>query len=145
MHAKSLQSCLTLCDPINCSPPSSSVLSRPSPGKNTRVGCHSLLPGDLPDPGIEPNSLMSPSLASGFFSTRCFQIGEMMKEDAPVLVVQVSKVTRDSASGRGSAGPHRVCESLKPSPLLLRGCHLVNPTHPLSHLPCTQPHLDNSA
>ena len=27
-----------------------------SPGKNTRVGCHSLLQGDLPDPGIEPRS-----------------------------------------------------------------------------------------
>ena len=116
-----------------------------SPGKNTRVGCHSLLPGDLPNPGIEPNSLVSPSLAGGFFSTRCFQIGEMMKEAAPVLAVQVSKMTRDSASGQSSAGPHRVCESLKLSPLLLRGSHLVNPTHPLSHLPCTQPHLHNSA
>ena len=26
-------------------------------------------PGDLPDPGIEPVSLMSPSLADGFFTT----------------------------------------------------------------------------
>ena len=26
-------------------------------------------PGDLPDPGIEPVSLMSPALASGFFTT----------------------------------------------------------------------------
>ena len=26
-------------------------------------------PGDLPDPGIEPASLMSPALASGFFTT----------------------------------------------------------------------------
>ena len=26
-------------------------------------------PGDLPDPGIEPKSLMSPSLAGGFFTT----------------------------------------------------------------------------
>ena len=26
-------------------------------------------PGDLPDPGIEPVSLMSPALASGFFIT----------------------------------------------------------------------------
>jgi len=37
--AKSLQSCLTLCDPIDGSPPGS---PRPwdSPGKNTGVGCH---------------------------------------------------------------------------------------------------------
>ena len=26
-------------------------------------------PGDLPDPGIEPASLMSPALACGFFTT----------------------------------------------------------------------------
>ena len=26
-------------------------------------------PGDLPDPGIEPTSLMSPALAGGFFTT----------------------------------------------------------------------------
>ena len=40
--AKSLQSCPTLCDPIDGSSPSS---PRPwdSPGKNTGVGCHFLL------------------------------------------------------------------------------------------------------
>ena len=27
------------------------------------------LPGDLPDPEIEPESLMSPALAGGFFTT----------------------------------------------------------------------------
>ena len=27
-----------------------------SPGRNTGVACHSLLQGDLPDPGIEPRS-----------------------------------------------------------------------------------------
>ena len=39
--AKLLQSCPTLCDPIDGSPP----VSRPwdSPGKNTGVGCHCLL------------------------------------------------------------------------------------------------------
>ena len=44
MHAKSPQSCPTLRDPVDCSPPGSSVHGD-SPGKNTRVGCHSLLPG----------------------------------------------------------------------------------------------------
>ena len=38
------QSCLTLYDPMACSPPGSSVYGD-SPGKNTRVGCHSLLQG----------------------------------------------------------------------------------------------------
>ena len=51
--AKSLQSCLTLCDPIDGSPPGSppahhatlSTTLRPwdSPSKNTGVGCHFLL------------------------------------------------------------------------------------------------------
>ena len=40
--AKSLQSCLTLCDPIDGSPPGSAVPGI-SPGKNTGVGCHFLL------------------------------------------------------------------------------------------------------
>ena len=39
--AKSLQSCLTLCDPIDGSPPGSPSLG--SPSKNTGVGCHFLL------------------------------------------------------------------------------------------------------
>ena len=32
-------------------------------------GCHFLLQGDLPNPGIEPTSLASPALAGGFFKT----------------------------------------------------------------------------
>ena len=39
---KSLQSCPTLCDPIDGSPPGS-PRPRDSPGKNTGVGCHFLL------------------------------------------------------------------------------------------------------
>ena len=37
-----LQSCLTLCDPIDGSPPGSNC-PQDSPGKNTGVGCHFLL------------------------------------------------------------------------------------------------------
>ena len=40
--AKSLQSCPTLCDPTDSSPPGSPRL-QDSPGKNTGVGCHFLL------------------------------------------------------------------------------------------------------
>ena len=42
MHAKLLQSCLTLCNPIDYGPPGSSVYGY-SPGKITGVGCHALL------------------------------------------------------------------------------------------------------
>ena len=42
VHARSLQVCLTLCDPMDCSPPGSSVHGD-SLVKNTGVGCHALL------------------------------------------------------------------------------------------------------
>ena len=66
--AKSLQSCPTLCDPMDCSLPSSSV-HRDSPDKNTGVACHALLQGDLPDPGFEPMSPVAPVLQVDFFTT----------------------------------------------------------------------------
>ena len=68
MSAQLLQSCPTLCDPMDCSPPGSSVHGD-SPGKNTGMGCHALLRGNLCNPGIEPVSLMSPVMASKFFTT----------------------------------------------------------------------------
>ena len=67
MCAKLLQSCPTLCDPMDCSPPGSSI--------------HVLLqarywsglpfpsPGDLLDPGIEPASPVAPASQSGRFLT----------------------------------------------------------------------------
>ena len=61
------QLCLTLCDLMDWSPPGSS-LHGDSPGKDTGVGSRSLLQGDLPDPGIEPASLMSPALGNVFFT-----------------------------------------------------------------------------
>ena len=53
MYAKSLQSCPTLCDPMDCSPPGFSV---------HEILQERILEWDLPDPGIEPTS-------DGFFTT----------------------------------------------------------------------------
>ena len=50
------QSRLSLCDPNGLHPTPGSSIHGNSPGKNTEVGCHVLLPGDLPNPGIEPRS-----------------------------------------------------------------------------------------
>ena len=50
-----LQSCPTLCDPMDCSPPGFSVPGD-FPGMNTGVGCHAVLQGIVPTPGIEPRS-----------------------------------------------------------------------------------------
>ena len=47
------QSCLTLCNPMDCSLPGSS-LQRASPGKNTGVGCQALLQGIFPNQGSNP-------------------------------------------------------------------------------------------
>ena len=67
MCVELLPFCLTLCDPMNYSPFGPSV---------HRILQAKVLewvaippPGDLPDPGIEPESLMSPALACSFFTT----------------------------------------------------------------------------
>ena len=48
--------CPTLCDPMGCSPPGSSV-HVDSPGKNTGAGCHVLLQGIFPTQGLNPGLL----------------------------------------------------------------------------------------
>ena len=62
-----LLSCLTLCNPMDYSPLGSSVHGILQARILEWVPFPS--PGDLPDPGIEPSSLMSPALAGRFFST----------------------------------------------------------------------------
>ena len=60
-----LQSARILCNPLDHSPPGSSVHGD-SPGKNTGVGCHALLQANLPNPRIEPRS---PTLQGDSLST----------------------------------------------------------------------------
>ena len=50
------QSCPTLCDAMDCSPPGSSAHGD-SPGKNSGVGCHFLLQGIFPIQGSNPGLL----------------------------------------------------------------------------------------
>ena len=52
--AQSLQSCPTLCDTMDCSPPGSSVHGILQARILERVTC--CPPGDLPDPGVKPTS-----------------------------------------------------------------------------------------
>ena len=63
---KSLQ-CPTLCTPMDCSPPGSSVMGILQARILEWVACPP--PRDLL-PGMEPASLMSPALAGRFFTTR---------------------------------------------------------------------------
>ena len=64
---KSLQSCPTLCDPMDCSLPCSSVYGILQPG--IRSGLPFPPPGDLPAPGIELVFLWSSAMAGEFIST----------------------------------------------------------------------------
>ena len=50
------QLCPTLCDPMDCSPPGSSVRGD-SPGKNIGVGCLALLQGIFPTQGLNAGLL----------------------------------------------------------------------------------------
>ena len=81
VSAKSLQSRPTLCHPMGCSPPGSSVHGILQSG----LPCPP--PGDLPNPGIEPASLMSPALAGVFFTTS-------VTWEAPVRCVYVCLVSQ---------------------------------------------------
>ena len=65
MHAKSRQSCLTLCNPMDCSLPGSSVHEI----FQARILAWLPFPttGDLLDPGIETVPLASPALAGGLY------------------------------------------------------------------------------
>ena len=58
------QSCPTVCDPMDCSPPGSSIHGI----LQARIleGLPFPSPGNLPVPGIKP---ISPALAGGFFTT----------------------------------------------------------------------------
>ena len=61
--------CSTLCDPVACQAPLCMGFSR----QEYWSGLPYPHPKDLPDPGIEPMSLMSPALAGRFFTTSATQ------------------------------------------------------------------------
>ena len=73
---KSLQSCLTLCVPMDCIARQTHLSMgffrqeywRPLPCPSSE---------DLADPGIKPRSLMSPPLAGGFFTTSTTRMVEI--------------------------------------------------------------------
>ena len=66
VHAKSLHSCPTLCHPKDLA--HQAALSMGFSRQEYWSGLPCSPPGDLPNPGIEPMSLMSPELAGGLFT-----------------------------------------------------------------------------
>ena len=81
-------------------------LSWDFPGKNTGVGCHCLLQGSSPFPGIELTSLASPALAGGFFTTSATWIGE--GNGNPLQCSCLEKPRDGEPGGLPSMGWHRV-------------------------------------
>ena len=78
------------------------------PGKNTGVGCLCPPPKDLLDPGVEPMSLVSPTLAGGLFTTG----GSEVKASA----CNVGDLGSIPGSGRSPGEGHR-----QPTPVFLPG------------------------
>jgi len=69
VHAKWLQSWLTLCNPLDYSPPGASVHGISQARILEWVAISSSRGSS--DPEIELTSVMSPALAGGFFTSKC--------------------------------------------------------------------------
>ena len=82
-------SCIWLCNPIDCSPPGSTVHGILQAKYWSRLPCPS--PGGLPNPGIEPVSLMSLALAGGLFTTSTTWEAQRM-----ILIVELASGTDTS-------------------------------------------------
>ena len=95
------QSCPTLCDPMDCSLPGSSVHGD-SLGKNTGVGCHALLQGIFPTQGSNL------CLAFNAAHSHDWQVGLALGTEASVLFhMNLSSVLLDRPFNRLSVS-HRV-------------------------------------
>ena len=95
--AKLLQSCLTLCDPMDHSPPDLSMgFSR----QKYWSGLPFSPPEDLPNPGIRPASLKSPALAGRFFTTSATWEAQRKKK----MRVKKGKHYRQSVTAQGRSG-----------------------------------------
>ena len=70
-HAYCHFSPVPLCDPLDCGPSGSSAHGILQARILDSVAIP--LPGDLPDPGLQPAALTSPALAGGFFPTSATQ------------------------------------------------------------------------
>ena len=68
MHAQLFPLCLTLCDPMTAA--HQVPLSMRFSAQEYWSGLPCPPPEDLPDPGIEPTSLLSPGLAGEHLTTR---------------------------------------------------------------------------
>ena len=83
VHDKSFKLCQTLCDPVDCSLPGSAVHGILQARIWSGLLCLPL--GDLPNPGVEPTSLLSPALAGGFFTPSTTWVASL--EHKPIQMI----------------------------------------------------------
>ena len=97
------QSCLTLCEPMDYSPPAPQApLSKELSRQEYWGGLPFPDPGNLPDPGTKPTSLLSPALVGRFFTTsatweakvfiNCFKLGWWVDRDLRTFSLGVSTI-----------------------------------------------------
>ena len=104
------QSCPALCDPMDCSPPVSSVRGFSRQEYWSGLPCPP--PGGLPAPGIELACLESPELAGGFFTCWVRSLGWEDKEMATHSGTPAWKTPWTEKSGRlQSVGSQRAGHS----------------------------------
>ena len=78
------QSCPTLCDSMDCSPPGSSIHGD-SPGKNTGVGCHVLLQGIFPTQGSNPSLLHCRWFFTIWATREAYQPGRLSSKNPQIV------------------------------------------------------------
>ena len=105
------ESCPTLCNPMDCSSPGSSVHGD-SPGKNIRVGCHALLQGIFPSQKYNPGlpqcrqilyqlSQQGLDVAWKIINHHCATRPDQSEQTPGVLIRKVTSISSSSHSGMG--------------------------------------------
>ena len=79
------ESCQTLCNPMDCSPPGSSVHGD-SPGKTTGVGCHSFFQGIIPTQGSKLHLLHCRWILYCWATREAPRSKKWLKVNEPLLV-----------------------------------------------------------
>ena len=124
MCAKSFWSCLTLCDSMDRSLPGSS-LSMEFSRLEYWNGLPCSPPGDLPDPGIKPASLMSLALAGSFFTI------STTWEAPSTCMYKFSLGWSGIPSRSGIAGSYSnyIFNILRKCQAVFQRCHTILPSH----------------
>ena len=108
LSALSLQSCSTLCDPMECSPPVSSVQEILQTRITKWVAISSSRESSWPRDGTHVSSLLLPALTSGFFTTST--TWEAHPKEGTNYYFIISIIALELASGtndlQNHTGPH---------------------------------------